>query len=47
MKKLKNEKKAQLNTQTMDKGTNIDAIKGKKPNIVMNEVVSIESLPKF
>jgi hypothetical protein len=46
MKKLKNEKKAQQKTQTMDKGANIYTINVEKPNIVINEVVSVEKLPK-
>jgi hypothetical protein len=47
MKKLKNEKKMQQKTQTMDKGTNTNAINMEKPNVVINEVVSVEELPKF
>jgi hypothetical protein len=46
MKKLKNKRKAQQETQTMDKGTSTDLIDMEKPNVVINEVVSVEEPPK-
>jgi hypothetical protein len=42
MKKLKNEKKAQQKSQIIDKGTNVVSINMENPNVVINEVVSVE-----
>jgi hypothetical protein len=42
MKKLKNKMKAQQETQTMDKGTSIDLIDMEKPNVLNDEVASVE-----
>ena len=47
MKKLKNKRKEQQETQTMNKGTSTDLIDMEKPNVVINEVVSVEQPPKF
>jgi hypothetical protein len=47
MKKLKKEKKGQQKSQNMYRGTNINAISVEKPNVVINEVVSMEEPPKF
>jgi chromosome segregation ATPase len=46
MKKLKNKRKAQQETQTMDKGTSTDLIDMEKPNVLNNEVVSVEVFPE-
>jgi hypothetical protein len=46
IKKLKNEEKEQQKDQTMDKGTDIDAINVEKLNIVINETVLVEEIPK-
>jgi hypothetical protein len=46
MKKSKNKRKAQQETQTMDKGTSIDLIDMENPNVLKNEVVSVEVFSK-
>lgn len=46
MKKLKNEQKEQQKGQTLDYGTNIDAINVKKSNVAINGVVLVEELSR-
>jgi hypothetical protein len=46
MKKLKNKRKEQQETQTMDKGTSIDLIDMEKPNAIINEFLSMEVFPE-
>ena len=46
MKKLKNERKEQQETQTLDKGTSTNLINKEKTNVLNNEVVSVEVFPE-
>jgi hypothetical protein len=46
MKKFKNKRKAQQETQTMDKGTSTNLIDMEKHNVLNNEVILVEVFPE-
>jgi len=46
MTKFKNKNMTQQKIKTMDKSTNTYSINMENPNVVINEVVSVEHLPK-